>query len=163
MSDVAWGTRTIAGVAAAGDATQLFPIGCPAAQMANTIAAYPPAVSGDVRRAIHGHIHIITVASDRVNGGYIELWDVSGLDRGALAAGNVNNGDFLTDAYLTANGKMIDRVNVLGPSNEASGFNWYVEETPFNRGLALRYVGGGSVFVSPFIAGGFSRQTIIGP
>lgn len=159
----AWGARTIDAVNAGGVATQLFPVGAPAASMVSTVAGYPPASSGKVRRPVYGRLTKLDVTGDGVNSGVVELWDVGGTDRGA-APNNVNNGDTLTDAYLTANGILVQKINVPGVGG--TPFTIPFEAINFSKGLAVRFIvvgatAGKTVSIAPFVEGGFMVQEVI--
>lgn len=156
-----WGSRNVGSVASTGDATQLFPVQC--AVGASTQTEYPPAAPGGfVRTAIDGRIGKLLIESDGLNGGYCEVWDVAGLREGAAGNNNVNNDGtttsiLLTNAYLAANGTLLATVQVK-PDVEGGPFGYKVENIPFNKGLAVRFVSDdGHVKVSPFIEGGFRR------
>ncbi len=158
MYGVAWGSRTVAGVASNGVATQLYPVGVPAAgSCADTSGGWPPAASGLVRRPTAGRASNVHITGDGVNGGYVELWDVGGLDRGA--SDNVNSGgDTVTNAYLAANGRLLQVINI--ESSEGQAFAYGSQVINFDRGLAVRYVGSGSVYVAPYCEGGFMVQAV---
>lgn len=156
----AWGTRTIAAVTATGNATQLFPNDITATV---STATYPPVGGGNVRRATEGVLQKIHGTSDGVNGGKLELWDVSGVDRGAT--NNTNDQLLLTNAYLLANGKLIDTLAVNGVGSENYSMSLNLENLQFNKGLAVRFVNAGpagSIQVSPFVTSGFMVQYIAG-
>jgi hypothetical protein len=159
-----WYSRDIAAVAdTTGVLTQLFPTGADKARMTSTVAAYPPATSGSVRRAIHGRIDRMQITGDGTNSGILELWDVGGTDRGAIQSGggsNVNNGDLLSAAYATANGKLIGKINVLATGAGAALVDSWAD-VPFNNGLAVRFISSaGVVSVAPFVQGGFMIQEV---
>lgn len=151
---VYWGSREVSGVAVNGVVTQLFPVGCPHSAMTSTAAGWPPAAAGKVRFPVAGRLNRLTVTSDGVNGGYVELWDVGGLEQGA--ANNINSGgDTLTDAFVTANGTLIARENVQPAVAASAPLTSQFEHIPFNKGLAVRYVGDGKVYIAPIVEGGF--------
>lgn len=78
-------------VAANGDAVQLYPAWVSAG------ANYDAASTGDkIRQPNGGNILAISVKSDEVNGGLIELWDADGRDIGA----DVSSSNVITDAQL---------------------------------------------------------------
>jgi len=157
MSGVSWGERTLSGVAANGVVTQLFPT-----TIVTTVstATYPPSGGGLVKRAVNGRIDHITIESDGVNGGYVEIWDVTGLDRGA--SNNANDSVSLTDAYVDANGKLLATVMIKPAAGAGHPFGSSLGAIPFDKGLAMRYVGSGVVNVAPVIEGGFMVQYIAG-
>lgn len=155
-----WGTRDINAVAAAGDATQLFPNAIP-----TTVATvvYPPVGGGLVRRATEGVLQKIHIVPDGVNGGVVELWDVAGVDRGA--SNNTNDQLLLSNAYLVANGTLIDTVRVTGTGTENYDMSLNLENLQFNKGLALRFVNAGpagKITVTPFVTSGFMVQYVAG-
>lgn len=156
----AWGSRTIAAVVATGNATQLFPNDIPTTV---ATAVYPPVGGGLVRRPTEGVLQKIHIVTDGVNGGTIELWDVSGLDRGA--SNNTNDQLFLTNAWLVANGKLIDTMKITGTGTENYDLSLNMENLQFNKGLAIRFVNAGpagSVTVSPFVTSGFMCNYVAG-
>lgn len=157
MSGVYWGSREVADVTASGSATQLFPVGVPSTEDTTT---YPPASDGKVKRATSGMIDHIDFESDGVNGGVVELWDVEGLDRGG--SNNVNNDDLLTDAFLSANGTLIAKIQIKPSAGTGHPFGSTIGKIPFNKGLAVRFVGvAGVVNVAPYIEGGFLVQLVV--
>ena len=156
----AWGTRTINAVASNGNATQLFPNDIPTTV---STATYPPVGGGNVRRATEGVLQKIHAASDGVNGGILELWDVAGLDRGA--DNNTNDQLLLTDAYLQANGKLIDSLRITGTGTENYDMSLNLENLQFNKGLAVRFwnsTPAGTLKISPFVTSGFMVQHVAG-
>jgi hypothetical protein len=161
MTISAWGTRDVSAVLAGGAATQLFPNDLPACVA--TAAAYPPVGGGNVRRATEGVLQKIHIMSDGANGGVVELWDVCGLDR--TAANNTNDQLLLTDAYLLANGKLIDSVRITGVDTYNYSMSLNLENLQFNKGLAVRFVNAGpagKMTVSPFVTSGFMVQYVAG-
>jgi hypothetical protein len=156
----AWGTRSISAVASNGNATQLFPNDITATV---STATYPPVGGGNVRRATEGVLQKLHIVSDGVNGGLVELWDVAGLDRGS--SNNTNDQLLLSDAYLQANGKLIDTVRITGTGTDNYSVSLNMENLQFNKGLAVRFVNAtptGAVQVSPFVTSGFMVQYIAG-
>jgi WD40 repeat protein len=156
----AWGSRDISAVAATGNATQLFPNDTPATV---STAAYPPAGGGLVRRATAGVLQKLHIMSDGVNGGTLEIWDVEGVDRGA--SNNVNDQLLLTNAFLVANGKLIDTIRITGSSDNNYSIWVGLENLQFNKGLAVRFANAGpagKVTVSPFVSSGFMVQHVAG-
>ena len=158
MSGVSWGSRQVATVLAAGLVTQIFPVDVPTTV---STVAYPPVGGGLVKRAIQGYIDDIAIESDAVNSGYVEIWDVSGLDRGA--AKNANDSVLLTDTYVQANGKLIAIIQIKPAAGAGHPFGSYINMIPFSKGIGIRFVGtGGYVNISPVIEGGFMVQYIAG-
>jgi hypothetical protein len=154
MSGVYWGARDVAGVAADGVGTQLFPVGVPAAGSCADTTTWPPATAGDVRRPCNGRATKIEITPAVGQAGYVEIWDCAGLDRSA--ANNVNSGGVtVTNAYLAAKGTLIQKVLC---DDATAPFASIVENVPFNKGLVVRYVGSGNVSVAPFVEGGFTVQ-----
>lgn len=147
---VYWGARDVDAVAEDGDATQLFPVGATAGD--DTSTTFPPSGGGRVRLPAHGRVGKIEITPDGTNSGYVEIWDVAGLDRGT--DNNVNSeGEAIDDTYLQANGTLIQKVLV---DATVAPFTSVVEDVPFNKGLAVRVVlEDGSVSVAPFVEGGF--------
>lgn len=158
MSGSYWGARDVGFVASNGIATQLFPYPTPAAASMAVTTTYPP-TPGNVRRPTHGRIISVKVTSDGSNAGYVELWDVAGLDRGA--SNNVNSGgDTVTDAYLIANGRMIEKAQIQATAG--ADFTTEFTDIPFNNGLAIRFVASaGVVSVAPMIEGGFMLRPVV--
>lgn len=153
-----WGARDVGFVGAAGVVTQLFPVGCAAGVSTTT---YPPAAPGGlVRRACQGRYRKLDITGDGVNSGTVELWDVAGLDRGA--SNNVNSGGItMTDAYVTANGTLIAKRQIVGTGG--TSFTENDTDIPFSKGLAIRFVAAaGNISVSPDVEGGFMVQTVAG-
>lgn len=156
-----WGPRDINAVAAGGVATQLFPNAIPATVA--TAGAYPPVGGGLVRRATEGILHKLHIVPDGVNGGVLELWDVAGLDR--TASNNVNDATSLTNAYLAANGTLMDSLRITGTGTENYDLSLNLENLQFNKGLAVRFVNAGpagKVTVTPFVSSGFMVQYVAG-
>lgn len=154
-----WGIITVSAVASNGVATQLFPD--TVSTGGSTAAAYPPVGGGNVRRATEGYCEKFKIVPDGTNGGIVEVWDVAGLDRGAT--NNVNDGTSLTDAYLTANGRLIDKFRITGSAEQPYETNFAIHHHRFHNGLAVRFVGGaGSIDVIPFVENGFMIQYVGG-
>lgn len=151
-----WGSISVAGVAANGVGTQLFPTSLPTTV---TTAAWPPATAGLVRKPIHGKLENLFVSTDGTNGGTFELWDVAGLDRGA--SNNVNDQLLLTDAYMVANGRKIWELRIVGNSDQPYDLLMAIDHLEFYNGLACRFLSSsvanaGSVTVVPMAELGFS-------
>ena len=156
-----WGARTIAAVASNGNATQLYPTSIPTTVSTTT---YPPAGGGLVKRPTEGSLIKLHISTDGTNGGTLEIWDVAGVDRGS--SNNTNNSILLTDAWLQANGKLIDSLQITGTStagNYEATLN--MEHIQFNQGLALRFWNvdiDGVITVAPYINSGFMVQYVAG-
>lgn len=151
-----WGSRSVSAVASNGVATQLFPTTIANSACTST-ATYPPAAAGKIRRPTSGTLRSMEVTSDRTNAGVLELWDVAGQDRGA--SNNVNSGgDTMTDAYLSANGRLIAKINIDPAGGAGVPLSWNLGDLHFSKGLAARFVNGGptgAVFLAPDVDGGF--------
>lgn len=160
-----WSARNIAAVASNGVVTQLFPTTLIAAGNVGTdlvsTATYPPTGGGLVRRPTFGRTEKVMITSDGTNGGVVEFWDVAGTDRGA--SNNVNDGDTMTDAYVTANGLLIAKINITGTATHGSELASYIHHIEFAKGLAVRFVSGaGVVSIAPFVEGGFMKSYVAG-
>ena len=157
-----WVSRSISAVASNGVATQLFPIGCVAgADTTATTGRYPPVGGGFVRRSVNGRTEKLVFTPDGINGGMVEIWDVGGVDRGDT--NNVNTQATLTDAYLTANGTLLQKYRVTGSSAQATELTFSIHHLEFNKGLAIRFVSGsGAIDVAPYCEGGFMRIFVAG-
>lgn len=160
-----WFSRSIAAVASSGVVTQLFPTaliraGGVGSDLVST-ATYPPVGGGLVRRSTKGRTEKILVTPDGINGGIVEFWDVAGLDRGA--SNNVNDSDTMTDAFVTANGRLIAKIRITGTASQSSELAMYCHHVEFDFGLAIRFVSGsGTIDVSPFVEEGFMKSYVVG-
>lgn len=130
----AWAGLQLDAVTDTGDLTQLFPSYCPAG--VNPFA--PHATGAKVRRPGDGILSSVQVQTDGVNGGVIEIWDVSGLD-GRI---DVSSDDVITDAQLQtliASGyaKLVYNQNFTGTSGATIPT---AVNRRFARGLAARYI-----------------------
>lgn len=130
----AWGGLSLTNVQADGSLTQLFPENVGTQTGTGTGALRRGACEGVLRRA--------EVWPDDQVGGFLELWDISGVTTGA--SNNVSSGNTLTNAYLLeqkAKGKarLVWRIGFKGDDAYSSKvLNGHVS---FLRGLAARFVG----------------------
>lgn len=160
-----WYSRSIAAVASNGVVTQLFPTtliraGGVGSDLVST-ATYPPSPGGLVRRPTKGRTEKVMVTPDGINGGIVEFWDVAGTDRGAT--NNVNDSDTMTDAYVTANGRLIAKIRITGTAPQSSELSSYIHHVEFNNGLAVRFISGdGTIDVAPFVEEGFMKSYVAG-
>ncbi len=119
-----------------------------------------------IRRPCEGTMYNLQIRTDGVNGGYLELWDVSGAQ-----VTDVSSATTITDAQLTALialgvAKMIYTQNFSASS--LTPFNAYPRG--FQRGLAARYVNYtenpdtavGSCLLNLVVQGGFQFTTKVG-
>lgn len=160
-----WGSRSIAAVASNGVVTQLFPTTLVRAGGAGTdlvsTSTYPPSGGGLVRRPAAGRTEKVLITPDGINGGVVEFWDVAGTDRGA--SNNVNDSDTMTDAYVTANGRLIEKLRITGTSPQSSEMSSYIHHVEFSQGLAIRFISGaGTIDVAPFVEAGFMKSYVAG-
>lgn len=165
MSCSPWYSRTVNAVASSGVATQLFPSTLLSASTGGSdlalTATYPPVGGGFVRRPTAGRTEKVMITSDGINGGIVQFWDVAGLDRGA--SNNVNDGDTMTDAFLTANGLKIAEFRITGTATHSTELASCCQEVDFFKGLAVRFISGaGAVTIAPFVDGGFMKSYVAG-
>jgi len=147
-----WGGMTVTAVAAAGNLTQLYPNYAPVG------AALPAAAGAIIRKPTQGFIHEMNINSDEVNGGSLELWDLSGFDAGA----DVSSGTTITNAQLTAM-QALGRAKLLFVHNFVSDPKGptpaFRVGSGFQQGLAARYIGGAAgvdtIQLSLTVEGGF--------
>lgn len=126
-----WSGLPLTAVVATGDLTQLYPTWFPAGVLKAT--ATP---GQQIRKPTSGVLKGINVQTDGINGGIIEIWDVSGEDIGA----NVSTATAITNAQLVAlqaegRAKLIfskDFTANVGPFDTT--------RVNFMHGLAARYV-----------------------
>lgn len=148
-----WGVITIAAVGAGGVATQLFPQYLPATV---STAVWPPATAGEVRRPTAGKTENIFTDTDGTNGGVVELWDVAGQISGVT--NNVNDQVFLTDAYLTANGRKLYEFRVVGNADMPYDLLMAIDHLEFSNGLAMRFLANaGTIKVTPMCELGYMQ------
>ncbi len=153
-----WGSQDIGFVAANGVATQLFPATIIGVGYTTTTAVWPPAATGLVRRPTAGKLENITVSTDGVNGGIFQIWDVCGLDRGAVD--NVNDQLTITNAYLVANGRKLWEIRLTGNAEQDYQLLMAIDHLEFYQGLACRFVAAaGTVTVTPMCEAGFMLNT----
>ena len=151
-----WGAVPLTGVAGNGDVTQLFPLWA-------SVGVNPfgtPDQGDQVRRPSEGFCYKLQIETDGVNGGLLQLYDISGLDIGV----DVSSATVITDAQLDAaiasgDAKPIYEKSFVsahdGAPENYGGFG-------FIKGLAARFVGTGSCKLNLGIRGGFVFTTVAG-
>lgn len=153
------GTVNVAGTTPTGSLTQLYPTWVAAG------ASLPiPPMGGPLRKPVMGEISQITIKTDQVNGGVVELWDVSGLDYPA----DVSSGTTITNAQLVALAAQGKAKLVWSESFTASPSappaNLAPQGMRFMRGLAARFGNSGStgtVYLNLIIEGGYVIQDVV--
>lgn len=135
MATDAWSGISLDTVAANGNLTQLYPTWVSAG-----VAKAGSTAGQLLRRPQSGNLHSVEVRPIGANGGYLELWDISGEDAGA----DVSSLTAITNAQLVALqaqglAKLIYRQDltgtVAGNTTKSDVFR------RFSRGLAARFVG----------------------
>ncbi len=146
-----WGGLSLPVVTATGNLTQLYPNFAPAG------AALPVPPGGVLRRPQGGRVGQMSIQSDGMNGGVIEVWDISGLD----AVADVSSGTTITNAQLVSlkalgKAKLLWSQNFAGtPTIPAAGSLAF----GFLRGLAARFVGTtGAMSLNIIAEGGYTLQ-----
>lgn len=149
MSTESW-VIALTGVMADGNVTQLYPASCTAG---TSLATATP--SQLVREPTSGELVSIQVQTDGTNAGVIELYDISGIDRGI----NVSSATTITDAELDAAIAAGDAKLIYSQNVAASGL------TPpsatyrrFLKGLAARYVSSGTCNLNLVCSGGYRKR-----
>lgn len=148
-----WGKLALAGGGATGNLTQLYPATATAGD------ALPIAAMGVLRKPCGGRIGQVSIMTDGVNGGTVELWDLSGLD----VPCDVSSLAAITDAQLTTL-KALGKAKLLWSQNfgatPADPAAWSLAEG-FMRGLAARNVGAaGTCYLNLIVEGGYVSQVV---
>lgn len=146
-----WGGIPLAFVAATGDLTQLYP------NFVSAGDALPVAANGTLRAPGGGRIGQVSVQTDGTNGGYIELWDVNGLDIPA----DVSSLTVITNAQLVAL-QARGLAKLMWSQNfaalPAAPAPWALA-MGFMRGLAARFVAGaGACNINVIVEGGYVKR-----
>lgn len=144
----------LAGVAANGNLTQIYPDSC-------TPGTGVVSMGNLVRKPVYGTIHGIQVFTDGVNGGVIEIWDLDGND----GAADVNTGVTITNAQLLA-AIALGKARLMWTQRYIGGGTaTFPSEipVPFQHGIAARNVAAaGSCQINVTMAGGYVKHPISG-
>lgn len=156
MSTNAWSGVALAGVAANGNLTQLYPADAAAG------VTRPGTLGQQIRVTREGSLHSIQLKSDGINAGTLELWDVNGDDAGA----DVSAGTAITNAQLTAL-QARGLARLIFRQDYAAGVGSGVMNAAgvyrtFMRGLAARLVSTGAAELNLVVEGGYVYNTSLG-
>ena len=147
-----WSGVPLTGVAANGDLTQLYPTHAPVG--VNHSAAHN---AGDlIRHPLGGKLGSVQVKTDGLNGGVIEIWDISGFEVGA----DVSLAKTITDAQLqilitAKKAKLIFSQDFASSSGARTAFAGH---RAFMKGLAGRFVGAGTCELNLTVDGGYQLR-----
>lgn len=147
-----WGKVQLTGGTSTGPLTQLYPAELPAGD------ALPIAQMGTLRRPQGGRLGQISIMTDGVNGGTVELWDMTGLDYPA----DVSSATAITNAQLVAlqaRGKARLVWSQNFGATPADPAPWALAQG-FMRGLAARYIGTGTCYLNLIAEGGYDSKVV---
>lgn len=151
----AWSGISLTQGGSTGDLTQLYPTWA-------TVGINPAtATNGQlIRRPVGGSLETLQVETDGTNGGIIQIWDLTGLDIGA----DVSSGTTVTNAQLVllqaaGKAKLIYEQNFVASAvTPAPGAAF----RHFQKGLAARAIGSGTVKLNLVVEGGFILTQKVG-
>ena len=146
---------TLEDVTSTGNLTQLYP------SWVSAGAVPPGSPSAEIRMPTQGFLRAAQVKTDGSNGGYVEIWDINGLDAGA----DVSSLTVITNAQLVAMqaaglAKCLWNQNFTATSG-ASTPSIFGKQVM--RGLAARFVGAaGEITLNLDVEGGYRKIATAG-
>ncbi len=149
-------TCALTATTSTGDLKQLFPSWCPTGT--NPAVAVP----GDqIRKPTEGFMRAAQVKTDGTNGGYVEIWDVTGFDLGLdMSSGTAITNTQLTSLITLGKAKKIWDQNFTATSGASTPSAFGKQ---FVHGLAARFVSGaGACTLNLDVEGGFRLNETAG-
>lgn len=160
MATESWAGIPLSGVSSTGVLTQLYPNFVTAGAAPSPGTGGTPTVGQLILRPTHGAVHSIQIRADGVNGGYVELWDLSGedvpVDVSSSLPATITNAQLgtLKTAGLAKLLWSIDFAGSVGTGPVSSAGIYRA----FMRGLAARFVNAtptGTCYLNMVVEGGF--------
>ena len=149
-----WGAIPLNYVAATGNLTQLYPN-----WITGTGSALPISPGGTLLAPKGGRIGQISIKTDGTNGGYVELWDLTGLDVPVDVSSltTITNTNLVYLQGLNKAKLMWSQNFAASPADPAP---WSLA-MGFMRGLAARFVGNaGSCALNIIAEGGYDLRLV---
>jgi hypothetical protein len=148
-------TIALAGVAADGNVTQLYPALC----TAGTDPA--SATHGQlIRRTNAGTLYKLQIKTDGTNAGTLELYDISGIELGIDTSSATTITDAQLDTAISAgNARLIYSQNYVATGVTPGDLG----PISFLKGLAARNVASGTITLNMSVKGGYEKVEKLAP